>query len=190
MTRLAVSIAALTLALGLWLSGEHVSESPTPPQAPALVQVAEQGDLGTLKALLARDQAPDVRDSCDWTALMKSAQNGHLEAVERLIAAGASIDAADKGGYTALMLAAGNGHAAVVRRLLDAGAMADHQERTQGWTALIWAAKEGHADAVAALIEGGADETLQDYSGRTAANWAAGTRHPATLSGLLSKPGD
>lgn len=190
MTRLAVIIAALTLALGLSLSGEHGAEAPTEPEVPALIEVAERGDLGTLEALLARDQMPDVRDSCDWTPLMKAAQNGHLEAVERLVNAGASLDAEDKGGYTAVMLAAGNGHAAVVRRLLAAGAMADHQECTQGWTALIWAAKEGHSDTVAALIEGGADTTLKDYSGRTAADWAAETRRSASLSGLLSKHGD
>jgi ankyrin repeat protein len=182
MTRLAVIIAALTLALGLSLSGEHGVEAPTEPEVPALIQVAERGDLGTLEALLARDQMPDVRDSCDWTPLMKAAQNGHLEAVERLVNAGASLDAEDKGGYTAVMLAAGNGHAAVVRRLLAAGAMADHQERTQGWTALIWAVKEGRGETVAALLQGGADPSLRDYSGRTATDWARELGRPAMLA--------
>lgn len=142
------------------------------PPAPALVQVAERGDLAALNTLLQHDPRPNVRDSCDWTPLMKAALNGHLATLDRLLAAGATVDAEDKGGYTALMLAASNNHADIVARLAEHGAMLDHQESTQGLTALIWSAKQGQAQAVEVLLAHGADATLKDFSGHTAADWA------------------
>ncbi|NEV63298.1 ankyrin repeat domain-containing protein [Thiorhodococcus minor] len=172
----------LTLVAAVLLGGCGRSDDSTTAMGggEALLEVAEQGDLQTVNQLLDRHGQPDVRDSCDWTPLMKAALHGHRDVVERLIQAGAEIDAADKGGYTAMMLAASNNHADVVQLLLERGAMVDHQESTKGWTALIWAAKQGHAKSVAALLAGGADETLKDYEGNTAADWAR-QEHPEVL---------
>lgn len=150
----------------------------------ALLEVAEQGDLNALDALLARTRQPDARDSCNWTPLMKAALNGHTAVVERLIDAGAEIDAVDTGGYTAMMLAASNNHAEVVDLLLAHGAMVDHQEDTKGWTALIWAAKQGHAKSVETLLRHSADKTLKDFDGKTAAAWASETDR-AEIANLL-----
>ncbi|KXX66201.1 ankyrin repeat domain-containing protein [Marichromatium gracile] len=149
---------------------------------PALLEFAEQGDLGALDGLLSRTGRPDVRDSCDWTPLMKAALNGHAAVVERLLAAGATVDAEDKGGYTAMMLAASNNHAEIVEMLLQQGAMIDHQEQTKGWTALIWATTQGRTAAVETLLKHGADRTLKDFEGNTAADWARLNDKPDILA--------
>jgi ankyrin repeat protein len=145
--------------------------------SPALLALAERGDVSALDALLNRRADVDVRDSCRWTPLMKAAVNGHGDAVARLLAAGAAVDATDQGGYTPLLLAASNNHADVVALLLRHGAMIDAQEQTQGFTALIWAAKRGHLRTVETLLQQGADTTLPDFEGKTAADRAAAGGH-------------
>ncbi|MCF7984468.1 MAG: ankyrin repeat domain-containing protein [Thiohalocapsa sp.] len=153
-------------------------------QGMQLLQVAEQGDISALDALLRSNAHADFRDSCDWTPLMKAANNGHTEAVRRLLSAGAEADAADKGGYTSLLLAASNNHAEIVEVLLSRGAMIDAREQTQGYTPLIWAAHRGHADTVRTLLAHGADTTLPDFAGRTAADHAAAEGR-ADISAML-----
>ncbi len=183
------SLISLVIAGGLLLAGCNEQGSGGTSSGPAsgpgleLLQVAEQGDVSALDALLGRRVAPDVRDQCQWTPLMKAALNGHLDAVKRLLQAGASVDAADKGGYTALMLAASNNHPQVVAALLDAGAMIDHQERTEGVTALVWAAKRSHRASVDLLLARGADPTLPDFSGKSADDYIAGWSAASAAAG-------
>lgn len=178
-----------SLVIALSACGRSSDGGSSGPEAEALLDVAEHGDLTGLNALLARSRTPDVRDSCDWTPLMKAALNGHLEVAERLLQAGAAVDAQDKGGYTAMMLAASNNHAQVLDLLLGRGAAVDHQEATKGWTALIWAAKLGHATAVESLLRQGADATLKDFDGKTAGDWARDEGHSAVLDLIASSQG-
>jgi ankyrin repeat protein len=171
---LALPAIAILVAFAVF----HQSDSAPEPGA-ELLDIAEQGDLSALDALLKPSTKVDVRDSCDWTPLMKAALYGHSEIVGRLLDAGAEIDAQDKGGYTAMMLAASNNYAGIVELLLTRGAMIDHQEQTQGWTALIWAAGKGHAETVETLLRNGADRTLKDFGGRSAADHAREGGHQA-----------
>ena len=185
MRRAHPSLLALALPLLLTACSDPSTLGDGDPDwVPPLMTAAERGDMESLETLLRDEPKPDVRDHCDWTPLMKAALNGHLEAVDRLLAAGAMVDAEDKGGYTALMLAASNNHAPLVERLLNQGAMVDHQERTQGWSALIWAAKQGHEQTVETPIHHRADRTLEDFSGRTAGDWARETGHASVLKVL------
>ncbi len=188
MKRLSYLTLSSVLLAGLCACGQSDTGTPTNEAGAALLELAEQGDLNGLDALLARHRQPDARDSCEWTPLMKAALHGHEAIVARLLDAGAKVDAIDKGGYTAVMLAASNNHAKVVDLLLKRGAMADHQETTKGWTALIWAAKQGHAAAVATLLAHHADRTLKDFDGKTAADWAREDGHAEVLN-LLQTAG-
>jgi ankyrin repeat protein len=180
---LALLLAATTVAAAAPLAGCGDGADPETRRL-QLLEVAEQGDVSALDALLERTRTADVRDSCDWTPLMKAAVNGHVEAARRLLAAGAAVEAADKGGYTPLLLAASNNHTELVRLLLDHGAMIDAQEQTQGYTPLIWAAHRGHADTVSLLLARGADVTLPDFEGHDAAWHAAEQGHPGLASML------
>ncbi|MFB1489575.1 MULTISPECIES: ankyrin repeat domain-containing protein [unclassified Thiocapsa] len=165
-------LALVAIAILVAFAVFHLSDSPPEGEGSALLDLAEQGDLSALNALLKPSTKVDVRDSCDWTPLMKAALYGHADVVERLLEAGAEIDAQDKGGYTAMMLAASNNHATIVDLLLSKGAMIDHQEQTEGWTALIWTAGKGHVETVEVLLRRGADRTLKDFAGNTAEDHA------------------
>lgn len=163
------------------LLGACSGETPPTPAAiqadPAIVRLAEQGDLPAIDSLLTAGAAPDAVDSCHWTPLMKAALNGHLATAQRLLAGGADPNAEDKGGYAPLMLAASRGHGELVKLLLEQGAHLDHQERSGGWTALIWAAKEGRDTTVAILLAQGADPARKGLDGQTAADWAQANGH-------------
>jgi uncharacterized protein len=156
-------------------------------QATELLEIAEQGDISALNALLKPSTRVDVRDSCDWTPLMKAALYGHIEVVERLLDAGATIDAQDNGGYTAMMLAASNNHAQIVDLLLSRGAMVDHQEQTHGWTALSWAGGKGHTETVEILLRHGADHTLEDFAGHTAEDRAREAGQQVVIDRLAAR---
>ena len=182
-------LALVTIAILVAFAAFHLSDSNPEAEGSALLDLAEQGDLSALNALLKPSTKVDVRDSCDWTPLMKAALYGHKDVVARLLDAGAEIDARDNGGYTAMMLAASNNHAAIVDLLLGQGAMVDHQEATQGWTALSWAAGKGHTQTVEVLLNHGADRTLKDFSGQTAADRARDGGHQALVDLLSGQAG-
>lgn len=181
--------ALVAIAILVAFAAFHKSDSTPETGGSALLDVAEQGDLSALNALLKPSTTVDVRDSCDWTPLMKAALYGHVDIVERLLEAGAEIDAQDKGGYTAMMLAASNNHAPIVDLLVNKGAMIDHQEQTEGWTALIWSAGKGHAETVEVLLRDGADRTLKDFAGRSAADHAREAGHAAIVDRLSEQQG-
>lgn len=182
-------LCALTLiGIGIGISACDSSDSSGAPDS-ALLEIAEQGDLSALDALLKSSTQVNVRDSCDWTPLMKAALYGHIAVVERLLEAGAQVDAQDNGGYTAMMLAASNNHAQAVDLLLRHGAMIDHQEQTQGWTALSWSAGKGHARTVEVLLRHGADRTLKDFAGHTAADQAREAGHQTIVGQLAAQDG-
>jgi uncharacterized protein len=183
-------LALVAIAILVAFAAFHESDSTPEPEGSALLDLAEQGDLSALNALLKPSTTVDVRDSCDWTPLMKAALYGHLDVVERLLEAGAEIDAQDKGGYTAMMLAASNNHAPIVDLLLRQGAMIDHQEQTEGWTALIWAAGKGRAETVEVLLHHGADRTLKDFAGRSAADQARDAGHQDIVERLSGQEGE
>lgn len=180
--------ALILIEIGIGTSACDSSDSSV-AQDTVLLEIAEQGDLSALNALLKPSTQVNVRDSCDWTPLMKAALSGHIEIVERLLDAGAQVDAQDKGGYTAMMLAASNNHARIVDLLLNRGAMIDHQEQTRGWTALGWSAGKGHVQTVDVLLKHGADRTLKDFAGNTAADQAREAGHQPIVD-QLSAPGN
>ncbi|XP_047100863.1 ankyrin repeat domain-containing protein 2B-like [Schistocerca piceifrons] len=87
-----------------------------------LVQAAEVGAVGELRALIAAGADVGARGGGGWTALHCAAYRGDIEAVRLLVGAGAAVDARTEGGLTPLHYAAFNGRAEVAAALLDAGA--------------------------------------------------------------------
>ncbi len=173
------------LTLGACFETSESESDLTPP----LIDAAEKGDLPAISRLIGDESGVDVRDACLWTPLMKAALNGHAEAAARLIEAGADVNLTDKGGYSALMLAASNNHAEVVDLLLAAGADPNQVEQTGGFTALIWAAQRGHAESVSRLLQAAADPAARDFSGMSAADWAAHNDHKSVLALLPAGAG-
>jgi len=87
-----------------------------------LLDATEQGDVASVKALLAKGADIHAKNKHGWTALMAAAQYGHVETVKALLAKDAKVNAKSREGGTALMYAAMNGHTEIVRLLKQAGA--------------------------------------------------------------------
>jgi ankyrin repeat protein len=115
-----------------------------------LMQAAKAGELETVKDLLRRGAALDVRSEKGKTALHYAAAHGHVEVVRLLIEHGAEIDARDLEWHTPLMLAAIYGCNHTVQALVQAGA--DPAVKTKvGNTAMVYAENNNHPLALAIL---------------------------------------
>ncbi|XP_046983501.1 neurogenic locus notch homolog protein 4-like [Schistocerca americana] len=101
-----------------------------------LLQAAERGAVGELRALIAAGADVGARGGGGWTALHWTAARGGVEAARLLVGAGAAVDARSDGGWTPLHYAAANGRAEVAAALLVAGADRGATAGDGGQTAL------------------------------------------------------
>jgi ankyrin repeat protein len=100
-----------------------VSAAARGATATALQRAAENGDVGTLAALLAAQPTDiDARDELGRTPLMLAVLHGRSEAVATLLAHGADPNAADSQGTTPLQAAQRGEQAAIVQELQRHGA--------------------------------------------------------------------
>ncbi|MFC1835615.1 ankyrin repeat domain-containing protein [Thermodesulfobacteriota bacterium] len=98
-----------------------------------LMEASFNGDIRTVKALLARGADVNAKDQDGWTALMlvggvvaveviPESAAIRVEIAKALLARGADVNAKNKDGLTALMLASKRGHGEVVKVLKAHGA--------------------------------------------------------------------
>ncbi len=174
-----------TLAVGVLLAawGAWAADAP-------LAAAAEQGDLTSVRALIAQGADPNARRVDGTTALHAAVQADRLDIVQTLLAAGASAGAADRYGVTPLYLASLNGNAAIVGRLLDAGVDPNAADPT-GETALMTAARTGIPDVLRVLLDRGARVDARDPEfQQTALMIAAREGHAAAVQLLLERKAD
>eukprot|EP00854_Cymbomonas_tetramitiformis_P012250 gene12250-14464_t len=136
---------------------------------------AADGDLETIRLLLASGASPDKRGADSYSALIYAATYGHVEIVHLLLDAGADANIkSSEQGDTALLCASYGGYLDVVEALLRGGAKPDLRNAS-GNGPLDQAAKSGNADVVKLLLDFGADPNAADerFSGRTALHTAA-----------------
>src|SRR5687768_12000022 len=86
-----------------------------------LVDAAERGDLGAVRALIIEKADVNAARENGLTALHAAVNAERLDMAEMLLRAGANASAKDRYGITPLYLASQNGSADLIRRLLDAG---------------------------------------------------------------------
>ena len=115
-----------------------------------IFDVVEQGDVETLKKLLARGTDPNKRDMKGRFPLIYAASGGHEEIVEALIRAGADVNMKATDDSTALMAATLQGHNSIVTFLLGKGADIS-AKNSDGETALNIARQKGY-DGIAGLL--------------------------------------
>lgn len=119
-----------------------------------LMLAALKGNLGTVKALIARDA--DVNKT-GWAPLHYAATNGHVEVMKLLLEQHAYIDAASPSGNTPLMMAALYGTPEAVKLLLDEGA--DPNLKNEQQLSASDFARRGSREESAALIDAASRRT-------------------------------
>jgi ankyrin repeat protein len=139
---------------------------PLPPQERTFLDAAKSGQVGELRAFLAKGVPVDVLDNRDlpWgqTALMHAAHGGHLEAIRLLLEAGARVSTRDRADHEVdrnrqpLHYAMLGKNLAVVEALLDAHAN-PNAESHLGVTPLTVAIEEGNLEGVRLLLKRGAN---------------------------------
>lgn len=158
--------------------------------APPVVEAAKDGNVETVRALLAKRADPNAAESDGTTALHWAAHHDHLAAADLLIKAGANVRAANRHGATPLFLACVNGSAAMVERLLNAGAD-PNTAMPEGDTVLMTAARTGNAAAVRALLRRGARvDASESWKGQTALMWAAAANNAEAIDALVEAGAD
>ncbi|XP_047101444.1 uncharacterized protein LOC124720168 isoform X3 [Schistocerca piceifrons] len=116
-----------------------------------LLQAADRGAVGDLRALIAAGADVVVRGRWGRTALHWAAVRGDVEAARLLVGAGAAVDARSDGGWTPLHHAAYYGRAEVAAELLVAGADRGATTGDGGQTALDLARQNKHRRLVEML---------------------------------------
>ena len=104
--------------------------APPPHAFSRLAGPARDGDVATLRRLVAAGADPNVQDPAAnrWTPLMHAIHKNQPAAVDALLGLGAD-PLRDVNGMTPLLMAVGSGNAVIVRRLLEAGADPRRDER-------------------------------------------------------------
>ena len=149
-----------------------------------LIEAAKEGNVESVRTLLASRANVNAQTAQGVTALMIAAQNGHAEVVKALLAGGANVNVQNANDRTALMVAAQDGHTEAVKALLERGANVNTQD-ADGFTALMIAANKGHAEVVKALLAGGANIETKNAKGKTAIDYATSKTE---IIELLKKP--
>jgi ankyrin repeat protein len=156
-------------------------------RAVPIVAAARNGDIKTLRTLLARGLDVNATEPDGSTALHWAADRGDVVAVDLLLRRGANPSMANRYGVTPLALAAGGDNAAVIGLLLKAGA-GPNVTLAGGETALMTAARAGRLDVVRALAEAGANvNAAEGTRGQTALMWAAAEGHADVIRLLIQK---
>jgi uncharacterized protein len=168
-----------------------------------LMDAAECGFPGVVRALLAHRAKVDARDVSGCSALTLAAMSDRAQIVRMLLDERAQVDLKDGQERTALMHAVELGHTAVVRALLERGAGVDIRDaggRTPlicavsdamygGGRVVMWSggggrwfytgragmapANTSRLSVVRLLLDRGADPNVADRSGMTPLIWAA-----------------
>jgi ankyrin repeat protein len=179
---LLISFLAIVMAFPGGL-GQAAGDSP-------LVQAAREGDIATVRALIAKRADVNETSRDGSTALLWAAYHSDLAMAQALIAAGAATNTPNKYGVTPLLQASRTGATPVVQALLRAGAdpKVTHPE---GETPLMAASYSGSLDSVKLLLEANADVNATDtYQKQTALMWAATEGHTEIVEVLLRAGAD
>ncbi len=155
-----------------------------------VVAAAKDGDLKTVRALLAKGAKVNDAAKDGSTALLWAAYHSNLDMTRALLAAGAKVDAPNKYGITPLLQASRTGDAPIMGALLKASADAK-KASPQGESPLMAASKTGRLDAVKLLLEAGSEvNAITNYQEETALMWAAAEGHLAVVDALLAAKAD
>jgi ankyrin repeat protein len=116
-----------------------------------LIRAAQQGDLDTVRALLAAGASVTAVDDDAATALVRAAYGNHLEVARLLVEAGADVNHQDRTRQSAFLIATSDGFHDLLVLCLEHGADV-HRTDSYNGTGLIRAADRGHVDVIRTLL--------------------------------------
>ncbi|MGH9162774.1 MAG: ankyrin repeat domain-containing protein [Vicinamibacteraceae bacterium] len=191
----ALAVLALAPVRTIAQSSERAAGPSQPlrssPLDRALFEVAENGNIDEIDALISGGANVDAALPGDGTPLIGAARRGHVDAVQRLLDQGADPNMPVRGDANPLIMAAREGHAEVVALLLDRGADIE-QIVPEDENALIQASRGGHLRVVELLVARGADVNARAWTEsnggewRTPLNMARRGGHDAVVKLLLA----
>jgi uncharacterized protein len=150
----------------------------------ALIDAVKNGEVTTVRALLAQKVDVNAGEPDGSTALHWAAHLGNGQIAEALIKAGANVKAVTRNGATPYALALNKGNASVIELLLKAGE--DPKAVIGGEPAIMMAARAGNPEAVKALLARGADPNAAEPTRKqTAMMWAASEGNTSVIKVLL-----
>ena len=171
----------------------HAQVAPSPAEKSGytgLLAAAARGDATQIKALTAKGENPDGRDTHGRTPLHVAAYGGNHAAMRALVAAGGNPNALENDRYDIVTIAAVANDVPTLKVALSLGASAKNITSRYDGTALIAAAHLGHAEIVRTLIRAGAPLDHVNNLGWTALIESivlgdGGPRHSETLKALI-----
>ncbi|GIL56055.1 hypothetical protein Vafri_11509 [Volvox africanus] len=152
------------------------------------LNTAAQGDVESLRTMLAQGISPNTADYDGRTGLMLAAAKGHDEMVQLLLDAGAEKDKTDAFGISALAEAVKNEHDSTIELMLKYGA-------TLGAGGLAVASEmctavyEGDLVKLRRLLRSGAPPDACDYDKRSALHIAGAEGNLAAVKLLIEEGG-
>jgi uncharacterized protein len=176
--RLIISLLFVTLFVAAFL---HATSDP------ALVVAARDGDLDTVRTLIAKHVNVNETARDGSTALLWAVYQSNVPMARALLGAGANFTTANHYGVTPLLQASRTGDAPMIAELMKAGADAKRAVHPEGETPLMAAARTGKMDAVELLLEAGSDVNAADtYQNETALMRASEEGHVDVVNALLA----
>jgi ankyrin repeat protein/beta-lactamase regulating signal transducer with metallopeptidase domain len=178
-TASAISIASLvvlTIAPVRTVAQSRNPASATTPETRSLsldrtlFEVAEDGNISVIDALLNAGANVNCSLESDGSPLIAAARNGHLAAVRLLLDRGADPNMPVRGDGNPLIMAAREGNSEIVTLLLDRGASIN-QMVPEDENALVQASGSGHLHVVKVLITRGADTNARAWTNSNGGEW-------------------
>jgi ankyrin repeat protein len=168
----------------------HHADWDKQPENFCPLHLAAYGGIGSLvKALVARGDPINERDSNGCTPLMWAAKNGYPDVVELLLELGADYETRTPGDLTAVFWASINGHYRSLEKLIQGGAPVLASDKL-GRTPLHYAAAYGNIKTLGVLLLAGADVDAKDIGRHTALQRASSQAELAIVSALIKHNAD
>jgi len=180
-------LVACSLALGTLLIASAMPPAHAFDEYLAVIKEVQVGDTDALRARIVRGEDMNHQDEAGKTGLTFAVIAGNAALTKLLLQGGARPQIRDSDGRVALHWAVQKDNSDVVAALLDGGAAIDTLD-PHGTTPLMMAAESGNLAVIRLLIQRHANLQLRDYTGRSALDFAEGTRQSRAAT-LLRQAG-
>ncbi len=172
----------MIVAIVLFFVYNSVSLSSEP-----VVEAAKNGDLQTVKMILAEDPSKlNTTDEEHYTALHWACMRAHWDVVNFLIEKGADLNIIGGDGGAPLNWAAHHDNVEIINRMIEKGASLNVQNQW-GMTELHTAIWRGNIHVVESLLDQGSDPMIKTKEGWTAMHYACRSGHDNIIDMLRNR---